>query len=356
MSRDEILVYGTGKFYEEYINILESEYSVVARFDKTKRTDINDNDVLPPEKIKEYPNLSVVIMVDALPACFSIIEYLNKDLDVPAERIRFGSALIREWSDRTGVRILEYNKNGALKIDINGFVFETDSIDEINNVKEVLVEEIYDYSLNNGKEDVIIDVGMNIGDSVYYFAKNKPSVVAVYGYEPFNKTYMKAVENTGKLKDTNVRIKLNQTGWSDRGEEVVLSYNPNMSCGMSTIENVNSSTSEKYREWGLLDEDETVQETIVTIKASEELNRIINENQLCNIVLKMDCEGSEYGIIEDLVYSNVLSKIDLLMLEWHYKGNGSIKKALNESGFSYICMNKSSDMGLIYAFNNRLKK
>jgi hypothetical protein len=85
-------------------------------------------------------------------------------------------------------------------------------------------------------------------------------------------------------------------------------------------------------------------------KASEILFPIINRYSQYNIVLKMDCEGDEYGIIQELFETNLLGRFDFIMLEWHYQGKESLLEYLKEAGFSYWCSDKNLKMGLIYAY------
>ena len=81
---------------------------------------------------------------------------------------------------------------------------------------------------------------------------------------------------------------------------------------------------------------------------------IIQNHPECNIVLKMDCEGEEYGIMEELSEKGILNMISFIMLEWHYKGKDSLLTCLEKLGFSYWCNDKTKDMGLIYAYRETI--
>src|SRR5204863_9779982 len=70
------------------------------------------------------------------------------------------------------------------------------------------------------------------------------------------------------------------------------------------------------------------------------------------IVVKIDCEGAEYEILEKLYLNGLLSRVDVLMIEWHLKGPQSICDLLIKSNFGIVSLlpyNKVA--GMIYAFN-----
>lgn len=68
------------------------------------------------------------------------------------------------------------------------------------------------------------------------------------------------------------------------------------------------------------------------------------------MILKLDCEGEEYGIIEELSKKGILNRFSLIILEWHYYGKDCILQFLQDAGLSYWCNDKNERMGLIYAF------
>ena len=66
--------------------------------------------------------------------------------------------------------------------------------DEFHSVEEVILMNCYQYHLNGDNKEIVFDVGMNIGDSTLYFLQSA-KVAKVYGFEPFRKTYMDAINN-----------------------------------------------------------------------------------------------------------------------------------------------------------------
>ncbi len=66
----------------------------------------------------------------------------------------------------------------------------------------------------------------------------------------------------------------------------------------------------------------------------------------------MDIEGSEYDCIQDLDNNDLLKYIDIIILEWHYKGNNFFFDILKKNGFIWFHSQcDSKDLGVIKAVN-----
>ena len=224
-------------------------------------------------------------------------------------------------------------------------------MDEFNNVREVLVEQCYRYFVNNDKRDVVLDVGMNIGDATLFFLKNSKTE-KVYAYEPFQQTFINAQENLDKYKDTG-KVAMFQFGISGQNEIRRIGFNKDMTCGQSSLSQIRQKTYEAYCKNALVKDENEIIEQIEVRNVSEVFEPIISQYPQCNIILKMDCEGEEYAIMDELVGKKLLARIDFIMMEWHYRGKESILQYLEQAGFSYWCSDKNSEMGLIYAYNTR---
>ncbi|MDE6743349.1 MAG: FkbM family methyltransferase, partial [Lachnospiraceae bacterium] len=242
-------------------------------------------------------------------------------------------------------------KRGGIQLSIDGISIKVGSLDEFNNVCEVLVEKVYSYFINNTKKDIVFDVGMNIGDAVLFFLSD-PKVEKIYAYEPFKDTFASARENLKEYLDDTDRLEIFQFGISDKNEVRKIGFNEGMTCGQSTVESIRQTVYEEYYANGLVKPENEQTDQIEVKDAVDVFNPIFekysNDN---NMVLKMDCEGEEYGIIRELYENALLEKFDYIMLEWHYKGKEEILKYLNKSGFSYLCVDISNDMGSIYAYH-----
>ncbi len=74
-------------------------------------------------------------------------------------------------------------------------------------------------------------------------------------------------------------------------------------------------------------------------------NIIENEKIDCNIILKIDTDGAESKIIDDLIKKNVLEKVDLIMGEMHLESEELDYKLV---GFKKVYQNNHSET--IYSF------
>jgi FkbM family methyltransferase len=204
---------------------------------------------------------------------------------------------------------------------------------------EIFEEELYGFYLN--KPCVVIDVGANIGMASLYFALRE-NVKRVYSYEllPANSEFLK--RNIGLNELFSTKIVLNPVGWSNVK-------------GQAYLDDLPAGTADK----GLADiegRNEGKGQCLVNfIRADVELSNIIDSIGNESIVLKLDCEGSEYEIIDQLNSSNLLNRIDLIMIEWHFHSIAKMIECLNVAGFAVVNRNIPNDgglRGLLYAIKS----
>lgn len=91
--------------------------------------------------------------------------------------------------------------------------------------------------------------------------------------------------------------------------------------------------------------------------AGEFLKPIFDKHKEDCIVLKIDCEGSEYDILESINKHNLLNNVSAVLLEWHEILEGQegkhrkLERIMNEYGFSYVInCPAGADAGMLYAF------
>ena len=161
---------------------------------------------------------------------------------------------------------------------------------------------------------------------------------------------MSAKDNLKEYINDKDRLEIFQFGISNQNEQRNILYNQEMSCGQSTLSTAMETARNTYKRADLISEENDVLETIEVRKATEILRPIIEKHVQDNLILKLDCEGDEYGIMQDLLRERLLSNFDFIMLEWHYQGKTILLNYLKEAGFSYWCNDKSEKMGLIYAY------
>lgn len=172
------------------------------------------------------------------------------------------------------------------------------------DISNIFVKNEYDFLEINDK--VVLDIGANIGDTSVFFAhKGATKVIAV---EPFHKNFELAKKNILSNKFEDV-IQLVEAGCGPKN--IHMSIDPEFESGIeSKIKNF-----EKGK-----------QVPIITIK------QIIDRYSIPkNSSLKIDCEGCEYDILEN-ISSDTLSYFSNIQVEYHM-GYESLKLKLESIGY-----------------------
>lgn len=349
MEKTKAIIFGLGRYYEQNKKHLESQYEILAYADNYKSGLYNGKAIIKRSDIVKFPYEQVIVMLADIKKCIEVVRQLVKEQGIESRKIIFGFQLIEE-KKRNLKRRLFVSENGYIDYRTKQYNIEVKSVDELNNIAEIYEKGTYTYCLNNDKKDIVIDVGMNIAGATLFFLQNTKTE-EVYGYEPFFDTFQEAennLRNNGYAN--NPRIHIYNFGLSNVNEKRTISFNPDMTCGHSTVDKANEKAFAFYQHANLIYPEETRGVEVEVRDAAEVIKEIVQKHPDCNIVLKMDCEGEEYNIVDRLAKQGILNKINFLMLEWHYKGKDAIVRYLDEAGFSYFCMDKNDNMGLIYAF------
>lgn len=183
-----------------------------------------------------------------------------------------------------------------------------------------------DWEMLNLENRNIIDIGANIADTTLYFAKNGANVI---GFEPVKHLYELGLKNISLNPELKENIQF---------------INKGVSWKKGQLNIVNEST-ESY-----VHEDDSYQIEVITIKD------ILNDYNFPADILKMDCEGCEFGIIE----KEDLTMFNEIVFEHHSKLTGKDYKPLIEKlkkdGYhinTYSIDTSDLDfdeLGIIYAF------
>ena len=179
-----------------------------------------------------------------------------------------------------------------------------------------------DYNFLEVKDEIVIDIGPNIGDSPIYFGLNNAK--KVIALEPYPYSYNKALKN---IKNNNIeeKIILLNAGY---GQDGITKVDPN-------FENTTGSDLKSF----------TVGIDIKTLS----LKTLLNAYHIDMAVLKMDCEGCEYNLLKE--DNDTLRKFKRIQIEYHY-GYKKLKEKLEGAGFTVTYFNLMKRMGFIYAKSN----
>ena len=178
------------------------------------------------------------------------------------------------------------------------------------------------------ENDTIIDVGGHIG-LFMLFCEQFCHKGKIYCFEPASDNYKIFLDNT-KLNNFKNVIPFN-IAVSKQDGKIPLYLNDDTSGHSIFLKNSNS-----------------IQVDSITLQKIFDLNNI----EKCNL-LKLDCEGSEYEIIDSLPES-YFSMIDKMIIEYHFaekypKLLTNLIKKLERTSFSVDVKKLSGDMGLIFA-------
>lgn len=339
------IIYGIGNFWRKIKEKVLEQYDIAAYADRNVRPE--ENILSVSEAIGCLYDV-IIIALEDIGGCFTVIKDLFSSYHVPYEKMVLGH-FFWENHERLSVDI-----GGAILYKTDNLAILTENVDEFNNIRSIFAEQLYSYDLGDTKEEIAIDIGMNIGGASLFFLKEK-RVRKVYAYEPFEDTFKQAQRNFERNGYHNSeRLEIFPYGISDKTEERKLLYNEDMSCGQSTIIETNQLAREIYEKWGLLDKKTDRMEIIQVRDIKEVLEEIYGCHIKENIILKIDCEGEEYPIFKRMDQCGLFNRISVIMMEWHYQGEESLVEILKRNKFGYFNFKQNNrDMGFIYAIKRR---
>jgi len=219
----------------------------------------------------------------------------------------------------------------GIKIDISGSLE-----DPLYFVIEVFVRS--EYNLNIKKESILIDIGMNRAIASLLFAANE-SIKKIYAYEPFKPTFEMAKKNFKLNPKLSEKITLLNFGLGKEETTLELPYTATASIGMSTTHDVCTGRQN------------VVKERVFIKDAAKEITSILEENKNKHIIVKCDCEGAEFEIFERLNEENIVSRLDVVIMEYHFEKPDRLIDILTENGFAAQTKlgTHKSGTGYIYA-------
>ena len=211
------------------------------------------------------------------------------------------------------------------------------------NILEVIAYDSYSVpQLYEFDDFVVFDIGMNRGYSSLRFAEFD-NCSMVYGFEIDDVTYDKAVYHKKLNPQLADKLKLHNFGISNKNSKEELYFLK----GADTLSTLEPDFVDI--EFQLKAAKDKVETKLVEVRrASEVIEHIIERDNIkSKIVLKIDTEGSEYKIIDDLIQSNTINEVDLILGEGHKFCDEDIGLKLENAGFKLI---KRTDFDIVYNF------
>ncbi len=235
----------------------------------------------------------------------------------------------------------QYLLEPKMKIEKEYFIYETrenvrvklrpQTFDRIT-IREILIKKIYTKKHKIKKNDIIVDVGAQIGVFSLYASKKAKKVIAI---EPEPENYKLLLENIRLNNKKNI-FPINSVVSKSEKEQRFQIINDTGGCSLYQIR-TQKRCSKKKR----------IFVTSVT------LDYLFDSFKLSKIdFLKLDCEGAEYEILESSI--SVLPKIKVLVIECHLLENKSadtLKTFLEKNGY-LVC----KEGVMLYAKRNDFKE
>lgn len=265
---------------------------------------------------------------------YHIIFKKNEELKIPLKdgsntNIKAGYLPNLEKLLSNGWKVLAV-EDGLLTLEGNNDIIitcRTGTGFDLGHLIEIYVDKSYGYN-PTGKN--IIDIGMSNGDSSIYFAKN--GAKKVVGIEPDKRSFNLAVRNIQSSKVDTIVIPLNKAlALNDQNVELIV-YEDSPNGNSIDAENMVKLESEKHIE---------VVEGITLKKVLD----IFNSEPID--LLKMDCEGCEYAVLNNS-NKEIFAKIKALEMEFH-NGIQNLPEILKENGFTIDVSNSDGLVGYIRA-------
>jgi len=207
-------------------------------------------------------------------------------------------------------------------------MLRTDSTDLMALTHVWLIEEYSKYDFKIKKTDTVIDVGAHIGLFSLYASQNCTKG-KIYAFEPIKENY-NILESNIELNNFS-NIQPENCAISESTSKITL-YQSNDESGHSKF----------------IQTDNPIEVT------SKSLNDFFKENELkiCNL-LKLDCEGSEYEIIDSLEEKD-FEIIEKMIIEYHLADSNpelleNLKNKLKLHSYEISIEPLFKDIGFLYA-------
>lgn len=210
-------------------------------------------------------------------------------------------------------------KEGELiKENILGFTFFSYDYWSLNYLfKEIFISKEYKFKTDE-EEPLIFDCGANIGMSILYFKKMFPkSKIIAFEPNPHSWALLKKNLESNKLKD----IECHNLGLFDSETEVPFHIGNNPG---SLIASYNQNRGG---------------DQFIKIKTAR-LSQFLNRYESIDLV-KMDIEGAEVSVINEICDSQALNKVKEFIIEYHHNLQGEISclseflRKFEDEGFKY---------------------
>jgi FkbM family methyltransferase len=280
---------------------------LVRRFGKEWGQRLFDLNLLPDVPFQVTPDNHLIHPPTALRVGMS---------DTGADAALEGCQNWLDWGARRGLTF--HSRENNVFAEIDGIRFFLPQRNDYFTLSEVFREELYRFQAEGSY--AFMDIGANVGMASLYFAKNHDGPVVAYELVPDTANH--AEMNFSLNPDLKPRIEFVRAGLGRREEKMTIRFDPH-----------SSACNSVYNQTGTLEAEVTL------LDAATELTRVAGANPDRKICVKLDAEGAEYDILDRWAETDCLSKIDLLLLEWHVVAGRTVeelRQILRSNGFQWF--------------------
>lgn len=242
---------------------------------------------------------------------------------------------LEKLQNECGAKIIDLSDD-EVTLELWGLRVTANGHEDLFVTYEVLAQEVYGCQFQHSV--VVIDVGMNIGVASLYFAQ-KDFVKRVYGFEPVNETFQLLQRNLIANPSLSTKIIAKPFGLSNERKKDHFQFNSSYKGSVGTV-GYNAAKIAQIEELSITE--------VHLLKASEEVKAIIKDNPGLPILIKLDCEGAELEILQDLKKESLINSISYVLGEWHNNNLDKIIPLLD--GFRVFYRRESFTTGMFYAF------
>jgi len=206
-----------------------------------------------------------------------------------------------------------------------------------SGIHDVLREHLYDRQYKDIVDvedgDVVVDIGFNYG--IFSLGALNKGASKIYGFEP-NKNIYNIIKDIYPDKD---KVKIYNYAVSDKNE--TLTFYEGHNTLASSLENSVGDYKQSY-----------------DVQCINFYEFIVKNNIEKIDFLKVDCEGAEYGIFENIP-DEYFSTINKIHVEYHFNDGEKIKSLINKlerNNFDWQFeknANMLNNIGLIFAKKNK---
>lgn len=248
---------------------------------------------------------------------------------------------LRDALELTRAGVSFTNCGNEILAHTGAFSVVVDTEEELFILMEIIAKGVYNV-ISSVEGAVVLDVGMNVGMASLYFAA-QPWVRGVWSYEPVPDTYARALRNFERNPALAAKITPRNYGLSGMAEEVTFDFCPQWRGSVG----VHGLSPEMRR--GIRAAD--IRPITVEVRsACDAVRELRSADPSAELIMKLDCEGAEYAILEALQGAGLLRYIDAFLVEWHTRGPRQLEQLLASAGFFVLSLNPhATGTGMLYA-------